>query len=254
MKAGKQLERVQLQMAEWVRPVNTNNCFIWIGWFAIARELDLQGYLRLYGCEFVPQPVTSPYMDLFVVAPAMFAAFGRAPYAQLPPEDLDLLAADTALRSRYCKLAVTVILPPLRRLGLLIATKMYLNESLAAARLDPLLPGIGCTWASLVGSLSNLYFQMCVYLGQFVAGGAMGGGAVRPAAAGHARAALPPDVPQFGAAQGRGHEGAGAGRGLVRVTLGGGLAGFRKTRGGASRRREGGGDVSSTLYYIFSWR
>jgi hypothetical protein len=167
IKAGKQLERVQLQMAEWVRPLNANSCSLWMGWVAIARELDLQSYLRLYGCEYVPQPVT-PYMDLFVLAnPAMFAAVGRAPYAQLPPEDLDLLAADTALRSRYCELAVMVILPPLRRLGLLITTKMHLNESLAPARLDPLLPGIGRTWASLVSTLSTLYFQMCVYLGQF---------------------------------------------------------------------------------------
>ena len=47
----------------------------------------------------------------------MFTAFGRAPYAQLPPEDLALLAADPALRARYCELAATVLLPPLRRLG-----------------------------------------------------------------------------------------------------------------------------------------
>jgi hypothetical protein len=81
IKVGKQLERVQLQMAEWVRPLGGNSAMLWIGWFAIARELDLQGYLRLYGCEYAPQPVT-PYMDLFVVVnPAMFAAWGGAPCA-----------------------------------------------------------------------------------------------------------------------------------------------------------------------------
>ena len=62
---------------------------------------------------------------------------------QLPPEDLALLAADPTPRSRYCELAVTVLLPPLRRLSLLFTTKTHLNESLAPARLDPLLPGIG---------------------------------------------------------------------------------------------------------------
>jgi hypothetical protein len=44
---------------------------------------------------------------------------------------------------------------------------MHLNEGLAPARLDPVLPGIGRGWASLVGSLSFLYFQLGVYAGQF---------------------------------------------------------------------------------------
>jgi hypothetical protein len=166
-KAGKQLERVQLQMAEWVRPLAGNNGMLWIGWFAIARELDLQGYLRLYCCEHVPQPAT-PYIEHIVFPNKdMWAAWGEAPYAQLPPEDLALLAADAALRSRYCELAVTVLLPPLRRLNEVFATKMHLNESLAPARLAPFLPGIGRDWATSVGTLSNLYFQLRVYVGQF---------------------------------------------------------------------------------------
>jgi hypothetical protein len=44
---------------------------------------------------------------------------------------------------------------------------MHLNEGLAPARLDPVLPGIGRGWASLVGSLSVLYFQLGVHAGQF---------------------------------------------------------------------------------------
>ena len=166
-KAGKQLERVQLQMAEWVRPLVVKSAFLVHGWIAICRELGLLGYLQLYGCESVPQPAT-PYIGLWVATnPAMYAAMGRAPYAQLPPEDLALLAADPALRSRYCELAITVLLPPLRRLSLLISTKMYLNESLAPARLDALLPGIGRGWTSLLGTLTVLYFQLGVYAGQF---------------------------------------------------------------------------------------
>jgi hypothetical protein len=134
-KAGKQLERVQLQMAEWVRPLNTNINIVGSGWFAIARECKLLGYLGLYSVEYVPQPAT-PYIELSAnTNPAMFAAWGAAPYAQLPAEDLALLAADPDLRSRYCELAVTVLLPPLRRLSLLIPTKMHLNEGLAPARL-----------------------------------------------------------------------------------------------------------------------
>jgi hypothetical protein len=154
-------------MAEWVRPLNVEISFVGFGWMAIARECTLLGYLGLYGYEFYPQPAT-PYINLFVLPnPAMFAAWGAAPYAQLPPQDLALLAADPALRSRYCELATTVLLPPLRRLSLLIATKMHLNESLAPARLDSLLPGIGRGWASLLGTLSVLYVQLGVYAAQF---------------------------------------------------------------------------------------
>jgi hypothetical protein len=166
-KAGKQLERVQMQMAEWVRPLVMENQFVVFGWRAIARECNLLAYLGLYGYEHVPQPAT-PYIDLVVVAnPGMYAAYGRAPYAQLPPQDLALLAADPALRSRYCELAAAVLLPPLRRLRQIFSAKSHLNESVAPARLDTGLPGIGRTWASLLGTLSVLYFKFGPYVAQF---------------------------------------------------------------------------------------
>ena len=36
-KAGKQLERVQLQMAEWVRPILMENQLVYVGWFNMAK-------------------------------------------------------------------------------------------------------------------------------------------------------------------------------------------------------------------------
>jgi hypothetical protein len=121
----------------------------------------------LYSVEHVPQP-TTPYIELYVMANrAQMAAVGRAPYAQLPPEDLALLAADLALRSRYCEVAVTVLLPPLRRLSEILSTKSHLNESIAPARLNAVLPGIGRDWASLLGTLSVLSHQLLVYAAQF---------------------------------------------------------------------------------------
>ena len=36
-KAGKQLERVQLQMAEWVRPIIMENQLVHFGWFNMAK-------------------------------------------------------------------------------------------------------------------------------------------------------------------------------------------------------------------------
>jgi hypothetical protein len=121
----------------------------------------------LYSFVHVPQPAT-PYIDMWLgTNPAMYTGWGTAPYAQLPPEDLAVLAAGPALCSRYCELATALLLPPLRRLSMIVATKMHLNESLAPARLDPLMPGIGRDWTSLVGTLSVLYFQLHTYAGHF---------------------------------------------------------------------------------------
>jgi hypothetical protein len=194
VKAGKQLERVQLQMAEWVRPLVIQNIFVWHGWSAVTKvttatclseyrrrrtlplhlshlpqELQLSGYLSLYEIAYSPAQLATPYIDLYnsATSPALYAAMGAAPYAQLPPEDLRLLAADPALRFRYCELAATVLLPPLRRMSDIIGTKTHLNESLAPARLDSLLPGIGRGWASFIGTLSNVFAQLYVYVAQF---------------------------------------------------------------------------------------
>jgi hypothetical protein len=47
IKAGKQLERVQLQMAELVRPLAVETQFIGFGCTAIAKECKLLGYVQL---------------------------------------------------------------------------------------------------------------------------------------------------------------------------------------------------------------
>jgi hypothetical protein len=99
--------------------------------------------------------------------PDTYAAIGRAPYAELPPEDIALLGADPALCSRYCELMSAIILPPLRRICQIFSTKSHLNESLAPAQLDPLLPGIGRSWTSHLGSLSIMYQILRVYVAQF---------------------------------------------------------------------------------------
>jgi hypothetical protein len=126
------------------------------------------GYLKLYAMEWFPQPAT-PHIDLpgFFTNPAHYAAVGRAPYAELPPEDIALLGADPAVRSRYCELALTVLLPLLRRMSEILATKSHLNEDIVPARLDPLMPGIGRDWTSYIGTMSNVYFAVRVYVAQF---------------------------------------------------------------------------------------
>jgi hypothetical protein len=118
--------------------------------------------------EWFPQPAT-PHIDLplFRTNTAHYVALGRAPYAELPPEDIALLGADPALRSRYCELALTVLLPPLRRMSEILATKSHLNEGIAPARLDPLMPGIGRDWTSYIGTMSTVYHDVRVYAAQF---------------------------------------------------------------------------------------
>ena len=60
-----------------------------------------------------------------------------------------------------------MLLPPLQRMSEILATNSHLNEGIAPARLDPLLPGIGRDWTSYIGTLSNVYFTMRVYAAQF---------------------------------------------------------------------------------------
>ena len=126
------------------------------------------GYLQLYACEWIMQPAT-PYIDVYnsMTAPTHYAAIGQAPFAQLPPEDIALLDADPALRSRYCELVVTVLLPSLRRMTEIFGTKSHLNESIAPTRLDSLMPGIGRDWTSFMGSLTNTFLLLRVYAAQF---------------------------------------------------------------------------------------
>jgi hypothetical protein len=134
----------------------------------LFQELGLLGYTQLYDFKFFPQPST-PHIELFgaYTDPTMFAAMGRAPYSQLPPEDIALLDADLTLRFRYCELAHTILLPSLRRMSNIFGTKSHLNEDIAPARLDSLLPGIGRDWPSFIGSLSLVFQDMRVYAAQF---------------------------------------------------------------------------------------
>jgi hypothetical protein len=92
---------------------------------------------------------------------------GRAPYHELPPEEIAMLAADPALRARYCELALTMLLPPLRRITEIFATKYYLNESVVTSLMDPLLPGIGREWKPYVATLSGVFYDVCNYTAQF---------------------------------------------------------------------------------------
>ena len=97
-KAGKQLERVQLQMSDWVRPLVMNANTFTQSFHQVAFELDLDAYLQLYSIEFVTQPDT-PYIEIWHGGSlATFAALGKNPLVKIPPEDIAMLGADPAKR------------------------------------------------------------------------------------------------------------------------------------------------------------
>jgi hypothetical protein len=166
-KAGKQLERVQMQMADFVRPlvmdINTYcNALPNVAW-----ELDLRAYLELYSIEFVAQPET-PYVEIVGMFQKFetFAAHGKNPLVKIPPEDIDMLAADPAKRQRWAELCEHVLIPPLRRMSVVLATKSHLSESTATDVLNGMMPGIGRDW-SFLGTTSVLFYTLQIYLGQF---------------------------------------------------------------------------------------
>ena len=163
-KAGKQLKRVQMQMADFVRPLVTDNNTFCYALSYVARELDLRAYLELYSIEFVAQPET-PYVEMLNLT-EYFAAHGKNPLVKIPPEDIDMLAADPAKRQRWAELCEHVLIPPLRRMSVVLATKSHLSESTATDVLNGMMPGIGRDW-SFLGTTSNFFNGMQVYLGQF---------------------------------------------------------------------------------------
>jgi hypothetical protein len=51
-----------------------------------------------------------------------------------------------------------MLLPPLRRMSEIFTNNLHLNGSLAPARLDPLLLGIGRDWTFFARTLTSVYY------------------------------------------------------------------------------------------------
>jgi hypothetical protein len=165
-KVEKQLERVQMQMADFVRPlvmdINTfNNAIAYV-----ARELDFRAFLELYSVEFVAQPATPYVKNFHGSSMELLAAHEKHPLVKTPPEDIAMLAADPAKRQRWAELCEHVLIPPLRRMSGVLETKSHLNESTATDVLNKMLLGIGCDW-SFLATTSALFYGLQIYLSQF---------------------------------------------------------------------------------------
>jgi hypothetical protein len=122
-KAAKQLERAQLQNAEFVYPVGILINQFCQAFARAAHTCGLHGFLATWSWEFVSPP-TQPYATVGSYHnPETFKLIAANPMLCLPPDDLARLAADPATRARWVELATHTMIPPLRALVPVLQTK-----------------------------------------------------------------------------------------------------------------------------------
>jgi hypothetical protein len=124
-RAGKQLERVQIQNAELVYPVGTLVNLAFRGFERAILECGLEDYMTSYAIEFVSPP-TQPHATVFNSGnPKIFKAVAASPFLwTLSPDALARLAADPTKRARWVELATHTMIPALRELVPIIQTKV----------------------------------------------------------------------------------------------------------------------------------
>jgi hypothetical protein len=124
-RAGKQLERVQIQNAELVYPVGTLANLFFRSFERVVLECGLEDYMTTFAIEFVSPPA-QPHATVYNVGnPKTFKAVATSPFfCTLSPDDLARLAADPTKRARWVELATHTLLPVLRELVPIIQTKV----------------------------------------------------------------------------------------------------------------------------------
>jgi hypothetical protein len=124
-KAAKQLERVQAQMAEFIQPTQAA-----LAQFCRANEravfdCGLEEITATYAMQWISPP-TQPYVAVLNIGnPEMMRRVAANPFSYtLPPADLARLAADPTTQARWTNLVLHTLLPPLRELGPIVASKV----------------------------------------------------------------------------------------------------------------------------------
>jgi hypothetical protein len=77
--------------------------------------------------------------------------------------DAEMLMADEAKRQLYAELVEYTLIPPLKKLTNIVATKMHLASLFNIAKLDKMLPGLGQSWACK-GTLYQIFADQCADL------------------------------------------------------------------------------------------
>jgi hypothetical protein len=125
VKAGKQLERVQLQLAEFVYPVQIIGAHFNRAFEYAVRRCGLEVYAATYCFEW-HSPPAQPHVSIFNGGnPKILKAWSANPFVHtLAPKDLARLAADPEKRRYWIELVTHGLLPPLRELVPILRTKV----------------------------------------------------------------------------------------------------------------------------------
>ena len=154
--------------------------------------------MATYAMQWISPP-TQPYVAVYNIGNPESMRRGAAnPFAHtLPPADLARLAADPTKQARWTNLVLHTLLPPLRELSVIVASKvrhicpfhrpahtlepfadlgrrtgaqLHLKESVKADVLNAIFPGLGHDWSELnFGTTTNLFYLTANYATQWEA-------------------------------------------------------------------------------------
>jgi hypothetical protein len=125
-KAGRQLERVQIQSAEFNEPIGTRINQVIYFMVRAVQDCGMETYKSTYALEYCSPP-TQPYVSVSLgFTPASMKAIAANPFTcTLSPEDLERLAADPLKRAHWEQLVTHMLLPPLREMVPIIQNQVH---------------------------------------------------------------------------------------------------------------------------------
>jgi hypothetical protein len=167
VRAAKLLERVQLQLAEFVDPATTSLLTAAASLNHIVFAVGVDGYTAHLQLELITQSASPHVRTLDNTNPKMYRALAVAPlYTILHDADIEMLQGDPAKRQLYADLVEATLLPPLRIFSNIVATKSHRAPWFHPKRLDKILPGLGRSW-SVKASLINIFAELAIWAQQF---------------------------------------------------------------------------------------
>ena len=126
-KVERQLERVQLQLAEFILPVISLNNQFFKAFERAVSDCSLETYIAAFAMKWFSPPAQPHVSVLNLGDPATLKAWAETPFVYtLPPEDIARLAADATKRARWMELVTHTLLQPLRELVPIVLTKVRL--------------------------------------------------------------------------------------------------------------------------------
>jgi hypothetical protein len=125
VRAGKQLDRVLAQGAEFISPIQFRLGTFFRAFERAAFDCNLEDIMTTYAMQWVSPP-TQPHLVVKNLGnPKFWKGIATNPfYGTLSPEDLAHMAADPIKRARWTNLVLNTMLPPLREVGPILSTKV----------------------------------------------------------------------------------------------------------------------------------